>query len=397
MKIIKEDNKLKFRYEPYLGNVDWVIDKFKIYENEPIQVAGTFFLKEDDMINIEDGYIDFKIGDLIGDYYKIYKRILGINFDVYLYRKSIIDFKMISCSNNKNLFEFINEIRKSTEDIYIDGPKSTLDFSSLKLLVEQFPNSYEKELYNKARISQVLENYFDNVENYMGKLNTYREKKNFTKFSEGSLYTKYDVLRYEKIIDKLKKMLADEEKYTERQWGIELAQIILILFPKYINYHEQVNVRMTSDVSKKKKEQLDFMLVKSDGCIDVLEIKKASDIFLVSNCCDHDNHYATSSLSKVTMQTEKYLYNIIRDSLNFEEEINKKYESFYKKGFKLKVVNPKGIIIIGKSSLLSTKQLLDLEIIRKMYSNIVDIYTYDDIITMMENILYQIKNKVKTD
>lgn len=49
---------------------------------------------------------------------------------------------------------------------------------------------------------------------------------------------------------------------------------------------------------------------------------------------------------------------------------------------------------MGKSNDLTAKQLLDLEIIRKMYSNIVDIYTYSDIITMLENILYQIKIKV---
>ena len=66
----------------------------------------------------------------------------------------------------------------------------------------------------------------------------------------------------------------------------------------------------------------------------------------------------------------------------------------YREGFRLKVVNPKGIILMGKSNDLTAKQLLDLEIIRKMYSNIVDIYTYSDIITMLENILYQIKIKV---
>ena len=151
---------------------------------------------------------------------------------------------------------------------------------------------------------------------------------------------------------------------------------------------------MTSATSNKKRELIDFMLVKSDGCIDVLEIKKVSNIFLVSNGCDHDNHYPTSSLSKVTMQIEKYLYNITRDSLNFERQINNKYLTNYREGFRLKVVNPKGIILMGKSNDLTAKQLLDLEIIRKMYSNIVDIYTYSDIITMLENILYQIKIKV---
>lgn len=392
MKIIKEEKQLNFLYNPYLGNVKWLVESLN--DDEPFSVAGTFNLQKGDIVNLDENTILFKIGKRIDDYYNISNRILGTNYNVFIYKDVDVDFKMIACSKNKNVFEFIDEVRETKDDIYIDGPKNTLSYDDFKNIIKQFPNSYEKELYNKARISQVLENYFDNINNYSKKLDSYREKKRYTKFSSKTLYTDYDIVRYERILAKLKKMLSEEEKYTENEWGKEIAQIILILFPKYINYHEQVKVMMSLKTSRKKTEKLDFMLVKSDGCIDVLEIKKANDICIISNSCDHDNHYATSSLSKVTMQLEKYLFNIIRDSLNFEKDINDNYAKYYENGFKIKVVNPKGIIIMGSSKDLNSKQLLDLEIIRKMYSNIVDIYTYDDIVKMLENIIYQIRKKV---
>ena len=394
MELLKKDNQLLFIYDPFTGDVEWLKDQLNDIDDDTIHVAGTFYFNKNDVIKYEKNKILFKIANLKDDYYVINSKTIGTEYNVHIYKNIYVNFKMISCSKYKNLFEFINDIRKINDDIYIDGSKSTISYDDFKKIIEQFPKSYEKELYNKARISQVLENYFDNVESYYEKLNVYREKRNFTKFAKESLYTEWDIVKYENILSKLKFMILNEEKYTESEWGKILAEIILILFPKYINYHEQVRIRMTSATSNKKRELIDFMLVKSDGCIDVLEIKKVSNIFLVSNGCDHDNHYPTSSLSKVTMQIEKYLYNITRDSLNFERQINNKYLKNYREGFRLKVVNPKGIILMGKSNDLTAKLLLDLEIIRKMYSNIVDIYTYSDIITMLENILYQIKIKV---
>ena len=394
MKLVKNERELEFIYDPYHGDVDWLVKELDNYEEELVQVAGTFYLSKDNLKTKKKESLIFKIADYKDDYYKINGKTINTNFDVYIFKDINIEFKHISCSKNKNLFIFIEEIRDSNEDIYIDGPKSTLSFDDFLKLVEQFPNPYEKELYNKTRISQVLENYFDDVINYAQKLNNYREKRNYSKIDNQKLYSEYDIKKYENIRDKIEEMLHEETKYSETEWAKKLTEIILILFPKYINFHEQVEVSMTARSSRKTKEKLDFMLVKGDGCIDVIEIKKSSDITIVSNSCDHDNHYATSPLSKVTMQIEKYIYNITRDTINFEKYLNETYSKFYPSDFKFKVVNPKGLIIMGSSKNLSTKQLLDLEIIRRMYSNIIEIYTYDDILKMLDNIIFQLRKKI---
>lgn len=59
--------------------------------------------------------------------------------------------------------------------------------------------------------------------------------------------------------------------------------------------------------------------------------------------------------------------------------------------FRLKVVNPQGILLLGRSNNLTDEQLFDFEIIKRQHKNIVDIMTYDDLLKRFRNILNQIK------
>ena len=392
MEIIKFNDELRINYENYY----WVMDEFEKDDEAVVRILHALNFNKNDMVEIDDFRCVFRIAKLVDDYYCIESRVLNIKFNVYLYKDfQQLDTNLFSASRYKNIFEYIQEFRNSNEDIYIDGPKSNLHLSDLKSLSKEFPNSYEMDLYKQSRISLVLERYFEDVKSFDEKFENYRNKRVISKSGKKNFDIEADITKYQSILEHLKDMLKNENQYSENEWGEAVANILLLIFPKYINYHKNVKVNMTSNVSNKQKEFLDFMLVKADGCIDVLEIKKSANMNLISNSCDHDNHYASSKLSKVTMQCEKYLYNIIRDSIRFENDINKNYGIYYSNSFNLKVVNPKGLIIIGNSKSYSNKQLLDLEIIRKMYSNIVDIYTYDDIIFMLENILQQLRNRVK--
>lgn len=392
MEIIKFNDELRINYENYY----WVMDEFKKDVDAEVRILHIFSFLKDDVIDIDDFGCNFRIAKLINDYYCIESRIFDVNFNVFIYKDvGKLDTNLFSASRYKNVFQYIQKFRDSNEDIYIDGPKSNLPLSDLKSLNKEFPNPYEMDLYKQSRISLVLERYFDDVRALDVKFENYRNNNVISKTGKKKFNIEADILKYNTVLGNLKEMLKNENQYSENEWGEAIANILLLIFPKYINYHKNVKVNMTSNVSNKQKEFLDFMLVKADGCIDVLEIKKSDNMNLISNSCDHDNHYASSKLSKVTMQCEKYLYNITRDSIRFENDINNKYGMEYNDNFNLKVVNPKGLIIIGNSKSYSDKQLLDLEIIRKMYSNIVDIYTYDDIIFMLENILQQLRSRVK--
>lgn len=168
-----------------------------------------------------------------------------------------------------------------------------------------------------------------------------------------------------------------------------------MLFPKYIKYHKEAYIKLKK--SEKKKEFIDFILVKDNGVVDVLEVKKPDCNSIISNYPDHENYFASNTLSRVLMQTEKYIYNLNRNIEITEEKFDKKYLKEYPEDFHFKIVNPKGLIIIGQLKEYNQKQLYDLEIIRRMYSNIIEIITYDDLILMLERQINMLKKRTKVE
>ena len=60
-------------------------------------------------------------------------------------------------------------------------------------------------------------------------------------------------------------------------------------------------------------------------------------------------------------------------------------------GLEIKVVNPQGILLLGRSRGLTKEQLFDFEIIKRQHKNIVDIMTYDDLLNRLKNILKQME------
>lgn len=50
----------------------------------------------------------------------------------------------------------------------------------------------------------------------------------------------------------------------------------------------------------------------------------------------------------------------------------------------IRVTNPQGMLLIGRSNNLSIDQLFDLEIIKRQHKNIVDIMTYDDLLERLK-------------
>ena len=167
-----------------------------------------------------------------------------------------------------------------------------------------------------------------------------------------------------------------------------------MLFPKYINYHREVMITLKNNDRKKKREFIDFLLVKSNGSVDVIEVKKPDCPSIISNSDDRKNYYPTNSLSKTIMQTEKYIHNLNRNIQGAESYLTDKYKKEYDDSFEFRIMNPKGIVIAGRNNEYNKPQLNDLEIIRRMYGNIIEIYTYDDLIEMLDRQIFQLRKKV---
>lgn len=389
-KIYKSNENLIFEYSSN-DSLEWLVKKINDGEG---YLNGFNFNKEDILeLDEDERLIKLSLAKKNGDYYQIcidkkntYLLYKDINLD--------IDVSKIMVSKYSNIFNTIPKFIIDKNVIKIGGPDCDIPTEDFNKLLASFPTNREKELYYCKKVQLILENYFENITDYNSKYERYVKNKSFInnifKKDISELVT-YDIERYELILASLKKNLNKSEEFSEADWKQYIAEIILLLFPKYINYHKEAYVKLTK--SRKKREFIDFILVKDNGAVDVLEVKKPDCNSIISNATDHGNYYSTKTLSTVVMQTEKYVYNLNRNIESTENSFDFKYSKEYPGNFKFRIMNPKGLIIIGQADKYSKEQLEDLEIIRRMYSNIIEIITYDDMINMLERQIELLKKR----
>lgn len=89
------------------------------------------------------------------------------------------------------------------------------------------------------------------------------------------------------------------------------------------------------------------------------------------------------------MQVEKYIFYLNKWGIKGEEKLTDYYKSELPENFKIRITNPCGIIIMGRSDGLSLEQLQDFEVIKRKYKNIIDILTYDDLLERLEFMIAQ--------
>jgi hypothetical protein len=194
------------------------------------------------------------------------------------------------------------------------------------------------------------------------------------------------MVKYNTIYEKLEKMLSDENNYSENQWQKEILQIILLLYPKYIAVFTEVPIN-SDDI---KERYLDFLLVDSNGHIDIIEIKKPFENSIMTKGLYRDNYIPLRELSGTVMQIEKYIYYLNRWSARGEKYLTDKYRVELPDNFEIKIVNPSALIIMGREKDLTASQKRDFEVVKRKYKNVVDIITYDNLLERLRFTIQQI-------
>ena len=160
-----------------------------------------------------------------------------------------------------------------------------------------------------------------------------------------------------------------------------------MLYPKYIASFREIEIGNDGHHSKKP----DFILVDSSGFVDLLEIKKPNNQKVVSSTEYRNNYVAGRDLEGAIVQIEKYVYILNHEGEVRAKKIRDKIAGDLPAGLEIKVVNPQGILLLGRSRGLTKEQLFDFEIIKRQHKNIVDIMTYDDLLNRLKNILKQME------
>ncbi|MDH6252503.1 hypothetical protein M2347_002230 [Chryseobacterium sp. H1D6B] len=402
---LKLDDKLVLRYIPeFPSSTNWIGDAIKT--KGFVILKKTFYYEDEDVLNSTefqeetevDDYEDFEIehttffvfAELFGDYYKIKKGILIDHFDIFIYKDVRLNTNFFVANSDVSVFRVIKNI--SHNDFYLGGDNpSAVPVDEFEKLIKHFPSSYERRKYVEARIASILRNYLDGIKDaekiYQKYINTKLTKQgvDLTK-----TFQEVDLIKYMTILEKLQGMLKDENQYSEHQWQEEILQIILLLYPKYIFAFKSVPIQAKLSDGIKDK-QLDFLLVDSNGYIDVIEIKKPFENAIMTKGIYRDNYIPLRELSGTVMQIEKYIYYLNRWSLEGEKFFKKRYEAQLPEEFDIKIANPNGVIIMGRENNLSSQQKNDFEVVKRKYKNIVDIITYDNLLERLHFTIEQIQ------
>ena len=382
---------LKYLSEP---DNQWLIDELN--NDETVVVKHVFHFAKHNLYDprtIEEEQPETPLEFVLGHkddngYIKISGRILKIDISIFIDDTIRLSMNYFRAVKNISVFGKLAQIAR--QDIFIGGSNPTaIPKDEFKRLIKNFPNTYELQKYAEARVSAVLKNYLHSFIDAEEKYNSYMNKK----ISEKGLdllgrYKHNELDKFKAILYKLEKMMESENSYNERQWQAEILQIIRFLYPKYICAFDEAPVR---DTYHNKTKKIDLLLVDSSGNTDILEIKKPFDNCIVTKGMYRDNYIPLRELSGTVMQIEKYIFYLNKWGKKGEEVLTEKYKNKLPANFRIKIINPTGIIVMGRDSNLSSAQKEDFEVVKRKYNNIIDIITYDDLLGRLRFIIEQLQ------
>lgn len=399
IEFIKQDKRLLLRYKPdRFRPAAWIDNKLKEHGYVTIKRTFTFdkksFIKDEKSNYIFGDTRTFVLGTYEGGYYIISRNILDLKYDLLISREMPLKRSTFIAYRDISVFYKIDKL--VNEQIIVGGDaENAIPVDEFEKLLENFPTSTELTHYSGARISRVLADYFETMSDPQKKLDEYiKRKKTIRPISRINFIENYELQKFEYVRDELRQMLEDAEAYSEKEWQKLIVEFLLLLFPKYIVVLENLNVKdFYSNQLRPTDRFIDLALIDASGAIDIVEIKKPFENCILSRSKYRDNFIPRTELSGSVMQVEKYLFHLNKWGHDGEINIMRKRGNELPANFEIKITNPKGMIIIGRSSDFVRDQEFDFEIIRRKYANVIDIMTYDDLLQRIDNIIAMIRRK----
>jgi hypothetical protein len=343
-----------------------------------------------------DNYVyRFRFGTFEGDYVKIPAKILDTKNDVLISRDVTLKRTIFAAERHVSIFGRLSALIENSDPIVIGGKRpGAIPQDVFEELIKKFPNTYELDRYADARVHTILSEYLDGMKDARGRYEAYLNKKKTTLTGitklDLSVLKKLEIEKYKLIRDMITDALATKQDWSEGEWQKLMLSFLLLLFPKYIKVLENITIHdFYSDPAKKVDRYIDIGLVDTNGNLDVIEVKKPFDDKILRKSLYRGNSIPTSELSGSIMQAEKYLFHLSKWGVKGEETLTKRYSADLPTGMKIRISNPKAIIIVGRDQIggaeMTGSQLLDFEVIKRKYANMMDIITYDDLLRRLNN------------
>ena len=375
---------------------------FELLNNEErYRIKHTFFvtrkLIRDNVDNDSLEYtISFCIGNIKDNYIGIDQEVINTKHRFFFSKDITLKQNMFIAAYNISILRKIDDI--INDDFYIVDENEDHDGVSIEAynnLLEHFPKSAELTHYTHSRISNLLKEWIPECDKYQIIYERFIEKKSKSLVNEKRTYLsksniEIELAQFSTARDELKEMLVDSKGIIEKVWQKRIHSILNLLYPQYIYSTREICFKGID----KNEKQPDFILVDTNGFVDILEIKKP-DVQLITKEASYRNNYVpVREFSGAVQQIEKYIF-CLSSIEKSKEQVIDKLKTDLPSEIKPQIVSPKGILLLGRSNEFNTQQKRDFEIIKRQYNNIADIMTYDDLINRMSNIIHSLNLKRK--
>lgn len=386
-------NILILSYSPVMGITE--ISE-RLSQDEEVTIKKTFTVTKKHLFNnfIDDDELEetlhFCIGEIGETYTFLDPYIISTNHSFYFGNEIKLKPEMFTAYRNISILRKIDEVIE--RDFYIGGDWESHNGISRETfddLLSKFPKTAELDKYAHMRIASIIKDYFPECDKYEVIYEKFVESKNSSYASSVSAISKFNVqieleqftVAYQELMD----MLNRYEAIDEKQWQEKIHNILQLLYPKYICCAREIKF-----YGGKNDKQPDFLLVDANGFVDILEIKKA-DVRVLTQY--RNNYVAAREISGAVQQIEKYIF-CLNSSDKAKEDVSKKLIEFLPEGVEVKIVNPQGILLAGRSNKFNREQQKDFELIKRQYKHVADVMTYDDLAQRLRNIIASLEKRV---
>lgn len=343
---------------------------------------------------LDDDYeFPFFVGEIKENFYSIYRDVLDIDYDLFISNDINLNMTLFG-KNGLSIFKEIGKLYQNTKMIVTKEPTITdnedmIDEESIRQLTKNIPGSYEISLYRQTIIAKHIDRFLS-LKDATKKYEQYIARKFKNSIQEVVVDKDIvinDIRKYEYLKEKLESMLKEQNKYIERDWQNEILTVFKYIYPQYIHVDEKLPLEsVTSD----KMLETDLVLIDSDGNVDLIEIKKPDEKIQYDK--EYRNNFIpTKNLIGTCLQMQNYLICLANTKPVILNEF--KAKKSINSSINLKAHSPKGYIIFGSDSDIQNdeKRKADFYTTRRMFSNIIDIITYDDLIRRIDNLIVNLK------
>jgi hypothetical protein len=275
-------------YTVEYGESDWVPRELK--KAGFIRLKKTFFLEDEHFITAQedekaekDEMFDpeiykFRFANLHEGYFEVVQGTISRKTRILFAEDIDLDIRYFIADMTTSIFRLLD--RLVNEPIYIGGDSPTaIPIVEFEKMIKGFPTAHEKKIYAEARISAILKNYLEKTRDSETQYQRYMNNKVSRQGADlQKIFKETELIKYQTLLEKVESMLSDEKDYSENQWQIEILEIIQLLYPKYIAVLSNVPIR-----DKTLSDRiLDFLLIDTNGHVDIIEIKKPFDNSIIT-------------------------------------------------------------------------------------------------------------------